>query len=118
MAKEIKTIDYDSESDILFISNNEKVKNSIEIGDFVLDINPGNLIGGVEIIDASTNIGIEKNFLEKIKNIKMSVNYSTTSASILLVITFTKENKEVNIPIPLNYNLGHKKSQKDVLVYC
>jgi len=60
MAKQIKTIDYDDENDIFFISNGEKVKASLDIGDFVLDMNHNNLICGLEIMDASENLGVSK----------------------------------------------------------
>ncbi len=117
MAKEIKAIDYDSENDIFSINNGEKVKASIDIGDFVLDVSHNNLICGIEVMDASENLGISKEFLKNIKNIKMSVNYNTNNAYVLLIMTFKNKGKEVNMPIPLTLNLGHKTPMKDVLVY-
>ena len=117
MAKEIKTIDYDSESDILFISNEEKVKTSIDVGDFILDVNSNNLIGGIEIMDASENLGISNNVLKNIKNIKMNITYKTNHVYILLMIVFKQKEKEVNIQIPLTLSLGHKTPREDVLVY-
>src|SRR3989344_51765 len=98
MAKQIKTIDYDATNDILFISNDEKVKTSLDVGDFILNVNHANLICGVEIMDASENLGVSKEVLGSIKNIKMSVTYKTNHVYILLMITFNKEDKEVNIP--------------------
>ncbi len=117
MAKPIKTIDYDENSDILFISNEEKVKASIDIGDFVLDVNHENLVCGIEIMDASENLGIDKNILKNIKSMKMSVNYKTNHVYVLLMITFKKEDKEVNVQIPLTLDLGHKTPRQEVLVY-
>jgi len=117
MAKQIKTIDYDAENDILSISNGEKVKSSLDIGDFVLDVNYDNLIGGIEIMDASENLGVSKEVLGSIQNMKMSINYKTNHVYVLLVITFKNEGKEVNIQIPLTINLGHKEPMKEVLVY-
>ncbi len=117
MAKQIKTIDYDLEEDILFISNGEKVKASLDIGDFILDVDHNNLICGIEIMDASINLGINKTILKDIKSIKLSVNYKTNHAYLLLMISFKKGDKEVNIPIPLTLNLGHKTPMQDVLVY-
>ena len=117
MAKQIKTIDYDSENDIFFISDGEKVKTSLDIGDFVLDVNHKNLISGIEIMDASENLGIKKNILKNIKNIKMSVTYKTNHVYVLLMILFKEKGKEVNIPIPLTLGLGHKIPQKEMLVY-
>ena len=117
MAKQIKKIDYDAENDIFFMSNGEKVKASIDIGDFVLDVSHNNLICGLEIMDASENLGISKENLKYIQNIKMSVTYKTNYVYVLLMMTFKKHDKEVNVPIPLTLNLGHKIPKKEVLVY-
>jgi len=117
MARQIKTIDYDSENDIFFISNGDKVKASIDIGDFILDVSHNNLVCGIEIMDASENLGVSKIILSNIQNIKMSVTYKTNHVYVLLVMTFKKEDKEVNVPIPLTLDLGHKTPRKDILVY-
>jgi len=117
MARQIKTIDYDSENDIFFISNGDKVKASLDIGDFVLDINHNNLVCGIEIMDASENLGVSKEILKNVKNMKMSVTYKTNHVYVLLMIIFKKKSKEVNIPIPLTLDLGHKTPLKEVLVY-
>lgn len=117
MARQIKTIDYDAENDIFSISNGEKVKASLDIGDFILDVSHKNLICGIEIMDASENLGISKEVLGTIRNMKMSVTYKTNHVYVLLIIVFKKEDKEVNIPIPLTIGLGHKEPKKEVLVY-
>lgn len=117
MAKEIKVIDYDSDNDILFISNGENTKASLDIGDFILDVSHDNLIIGIEAMDASENLGISKDFLKSIKNIKMSVNYNTNHVYVLLVMAFKNKEKEVNMSIPLTLNLGHKTPKKEVLVF-
>jgi len=117
MARQIKTIDYDSDNDIFFISDGEKVKASLDIGDFILDVSHDNLICGVEIMDASENLGISKENLRTVQNIKMSVTYKTNNVYVLLAITFKEKGKEVNVPIPLTLNLGHKVPRKEMLVY-
>tara|TARA_Y100000310_G_scaffold76463_1_gene72947 strand:- start:775 stop:1131 length:357 start_codon:yes stop_codon:yes gene_type:complete len=117
MAKEIKTIDYDSKNDIFFISNEDKVKASLDIGDFILDINHKNLVCGMEIMDASENLGVSKNFLNNIKKMKMSITYKTNHAYVLLMMTFKEKDKEVHVPIPLTLNLGHKIPKKEILMY-
>ena|SRR3989344_447208 len=117
MARQIKTIGYDSDNDIFFISDGEKVKASLDIGDFVLDVSHKNLICGIEIMDASENLGVPKEILKRIKSMKMSVTYTTNHAHVLLVITFVEKHVEVNIPIPLTLDLGHKTPRKEVLVY-
>lgn len=117
MAKQIKIIDYDSDNDIFFISKGEKIKASLDIGDFILDVNNNNFISGIEIMDASENLGISKEVLKNIKNIKMSITYKTNHVYVLLIMTFKKNGKEVNVPIPLTLGLGHKTPKKEMLVY-
>ncbi|MBU0958509.1 MAG: hypothetical protein KKB31_01060, partial [Nanoarchaeota archaeon] len=94
-----------------------KVKASLDIGDFVLDVSHKNLICGIEIMDASENLGVPKDVLKSIKNMKMSVTYKTNHVYVLLMIIFVAGDKEVNIPIPLTLDLGHKTPKKEVLVY-
>ncbi len=117
MAKEIKTIDYDFENDIFYLSNGDRVRESIDIGEFILDVSHNNLICGIEIIDASENLGISKETLKSIKSIKMSVNYKTNHVYVLLMIIFKQKGKEVNVPIPLTLDLGHKTPKQEILLY-
>ena len=117
MARQIKTIDYDYENDIFSVSNGDKVKASLDIGDFILDVSHYNLVCGIEIMDASENLGVSKEVLGNIQNMKMSVTYKTNHVYVLLMIVFKKEGKEVNIPIPLTISLGHKEPKKEVLMY-
>lgn len=117
MARQIKTIDYDTDNDIFFISDGEKVKSSLDIGDFVLDVSHNNLICGIEIMNASENLGINKEILKNVKSMKMSVTYKTNHVYVLLMIAFKKGDKEVNMPIPLTLDLGHKTPRQEVLVY-
>lgn len=117
MAKTIKKIDYDEEYDIFWINNGQKVKASIDVGDFILDVNSNNFICGLEIMDASENLGISKENLKSIKSINLSVNYKTDYVYLLLMMSFKREDKEVNVPIPLTLNLGHKTPKQEMLVY-
>lgn len=117
MARQIKTINYDVENDILSISDGHKVKASLDVGDFILDVSHDNLVCGMEIMDASENLGVSKKFLSDIRNVKMSVTYKTNHVYVLLMIVFKKEGKEVNIPIPLTIGLGHKEPKKEVFIY-
>ena len=117
MAKQIKTIDYDVENDILFASTGEKSKASLDIGDFILDVSYNNFIEGIEIMNASENLGISKEILKQIQSMKMSVTYKTNNVYVLLMIVFKKGDKEVNMPIPLTLDLGHKTPRQEILVY-
>jgi|SRR3989344_3521625 len=117
MARQIKIIDYDFENDIFSIKDGEMARASIDIGDFILDVSHKNLICGLEIMDASENLGISKKDLKNIQGIKMSVNYKTNHVYVLLMMTFKQKEKEINVPIPLTLDLGHKTPLREVLVY-
>ena len=90
MAKQIKAIDYDVENDIFFISNGEKVKVSLDIGDFILDVSHENLICGIEIMDASENLGVSKVILKNIKSMKMSVTYKTNHVYVQIWVLLSQ----------------------------
>ncbi len=117
MARAIKVIDYDFENDDLFVSDGSRVKSSLDVGDFVLDVSHENLICGIEVMDASENLGIKKEFLKNIESMKMSVTYKTNNVYVLLMIGFGEGGRDVNIQVPLTLSLGHKVPQKEVLVY-
>ncbi|MEK6879441.1 MAG: DUF2283 domain-containing protein [Nanoarchaeota archaeon] len=117
MARQIKKIYYDLENDIFFISNGDKVKASLDIGNFILDISHENLICGIEIMEASENLGVSREILQNVRNMKMSVTYKTNYVYILLMIGFKESDKEVNVTIPLTLDLEHKVPKKEVLVY-
>ena len=117
MAKDNAKIRYDFEEYILNLSRGKNSQASLEIGDFILDVSHNNLICGLEVMDASENLGISKDILKNIRNIKMSVTYKTNHVYVLLILAFKKKGKEVNVPIPLTLDLGHKVPKKEVLVY-
>ena len=68
-------------------------------------------------MDASENLGIDKEVLKEIKSMKMSVTYKTNHVYVLLAIIFKKQSREINIPIPLTLDLGHRTPRKEILVY-
>lgn len=105
MAKSNTKIVYDGEEDILFLSKEKKVKASIEIGDFVIDVDKEGLISGIEILNASENLNLLKGQLEHLEKALMVVNYKPNYVVIYLVMQM--ENKEKDLTIPLTVDLGH-----------
>lgn len=93
------------------------MKTSLDIENFVLDVNDKNLINGIEIMDSSENLGINKNVLKNVKGVKMSVTYKTNNVYVLLMISFNKSKKKVNVQIPLTLSLGNNVPQKEVMVF-
>ena len=105
MAKINTKIIYDKEEDILYLSKERKVKASIEIGDFILDVDMDDFISGIEILNASENLDISPEYLESIQKASMQVTYKPNYAHILLVFAF--KDKEIRVPVPLTIDLGH-----------
>src|SRR3989344_8924443 len=103
---EINTkIRYDLEEDILTISKEKKAKASIDIGDFVIDIDQRGFVIGIEILNASTNLNLDENQLKEIKKASMVVTYKPNYVYIYLLMQF--KTKEKDVAIPLTINLGH-----------
>ena len=116
MAKDNAKIRYDFEEDILNLSRGKNSQASLEIGDFILDVDFNGFISSIEILNASENLGIDKNLLKKIKNAKMNILYKPTY--IFVVIIFNFEGIEKDVRIPLTIDLGHKQIQKQEIVFA
>lgn len=106
MAKINTKISYDEEEDILFLSKQRKVKASIDIGDFIVDIDQRGFVSGIEILNASENLKISEDQLKELKEASMVVTYKPNYVYISLVMRF--EEKEKDITIPLTVDLGHR----------
>lgn len=91
-------MDYDRANDIFFISNGNKVKHSVDIGDFVLDIDYKGKACGIEVFDASENLGIGREVLSELKKSEMSVLYRRNHVLMKIIL----KGREVNISIPLD----------------
>lgn len=96
---------YDEEEDILFLSKNKKVKASIDIGDFIIDVDAKGFVSGIEILNASENLKVSAEQLKKLQEASMSVTYKPNHAYIFLVMKFI--GREKDITIPLTIDLGH-----------
>ena len=90
MVEKKVTISYDMEEDIIHFFTGEKVKDSIEIGDFVFDISHSGKIVGFQISNASKFIS--KEYLPNIKEASMSNIYSREMVYIR-VVYFVQINK-------------------------
>jgi len=96
---------YDQEDDTLFLSKKSKVKESIDIGDFIIDIDAKGFVTGIEILNASENLKISSAQLKMAREASMSVTYRPNYVYVSLVIRF--KDKEKDITIPLSVDLGH-----------
>ena len=107
MVKDAK-IDFDYENDILYLYTGEKVKNSLQIEDFVIDFSQDNKIVAIEILDASkilselSQVDVTKDALSKIESAGMSVYRGKELIYVLLAIrlSINQESVDIRIPVP------------------
>ena len=62
--KKVK-FDYDDENDILYVYTGDKAKESVSVGDVVIDLSEGKIVG-VEILDARKKLEKELELVEKV----------------------------------------------------
>lgn len=105
-------IDYDQEEDILFLSSERKIKSSIDIGDFIVDIDMKGFVAGIEILNASENLKIPEDKLKELKKASMSVTYKPNYVYISLIMQFKDQEKDITIPLTLDLGHGSMETQK------
>jgi uncharacterized protein YuzE len=66
-----KSVSYNSEDDILFFTKGKPSKYSIEIADFILDVDNKDSLVGIEILNASQALGIPKRLLASLEYAKV-----------------------------------------------
>jgi len=77
-----KGLMYDSEEDILFFSKGRASKGTLEIGDFVIDIDAKGDLTAIEIFNASKIFNVSKKILSMMKSARLKVQ-STPNAMYL-----------------------------------
>ncbi len=104
MAKKVK-VDYDEENDILWVYSGEKIKDSLEVDNFVIDFSHDDKVVGVEMFKASeviSNLVLSKISKEMLSNIKEATLSFYPSRELLYVVVgliLTVDNKLKEIPI-------------------
>ena len=112
MAKTNMKIVYDEEVDILLLSKGSKVKASIDVGDFVIDIDHKGFVSAIEILNATETLKISEEQLKSIKDAVMLVTYKPNHVYINIVMQVA--GKEKDITIPLDVDLGNKPFNQSV----
>lgn len=115
MAKSNTKISYDGEEDILYLSRGRASQASIEVGDFVIDVDFNGFVSAIEILNASENLGIPSESLEKMSSASMAVLYKPNYLFIVLAIKLPDKDKDIRIP--LTVDLGHKKIEREETVF-
>lgn len=99
-------IDYDKESDDLFLYTKEKSKGSVEIGDLILDFDKNGKLVGIEMLNATKFLNdcvakkekIPKEFLSNLMKCEVEVKQKNN----FLFIKINLIGKGVVIPCPIN----------------
>ncbi|MBI1972417.1 DUF2283 domain-containing protein [Candidatus Woesearchaeota archaeon] len=87
-------VDYDYKNDILFFKVKEReYKQSIDFGDFILDVDKEGFVTGIQIFDASKIFSIDKYALQKIRNWRFHTKTENKVVSVQLFFEAVKRNK-------------------------
>ncbi len=89
-------VDYDLEEDILYIATGEKVQDSLEFDQFVIDFSQDDRIVGLEIMDASKYL---KNFLEADIDRKALSEVKTAEFSVIQQREFATIKIKMKVPL-------------------
>ena len=97
---------YDEEEDILTLTKRQKVKSSLDIGDFIIDVDSRDHITGLEILNASENLNIPSEELKALRQATMTVTYKPRHATITLIMQFSGKEKDITIPLAVELGRG------------
>jgi len=103
---ECASVRYDTEWDILYAHTDDKVKDSLELNDFVIDFSMDNKVVGIEIMDASKTISglvgrkIGAAVLSKIDRASISVSVGRDVAYIFLTVSAPGDRAKTEMRIP------------------
>jgi uncharacterized protein YuzE len=98
-------INYDEENDILWVHSGEKIKDSLEVDNFVIDFSNDDRVVGVEVFKASEIISnlvlskINKEMLSNIKEASLSFYQSKELFYVIIGLVLMIDNKLREIPI-------------------
>jgi uncharacterized protein YuzE len=95
-----KGLMYDEEEDILFFTKGKPSKGTLEIGDFIIDLDKDGNLTALEILNASSVLGLKPKLLSSIKYAKLGIE-STPNSLYLSLIMFGDTTERIKVPIPL-----------------
>lgn len=116
MAESNTKIIYEKDEDILFLSKGKVARVSIEIGDFIIDVDMNGYVSAIEILNASENLQLDSESLNEINEAHMSAIYKPNYLYIMLVLYFKE--KEKDVAIPLTVDLGHKQIEREKIIFA
>lgn len=96
---------YDKEHDILSIhkgfSANEKFKGNIDVGELILDLSTKGKIRGIEIMDATKYLGIQKSVLKQMEDAQFKAVINKQRILISLALKQKGKTIPAKIAVPL-----------------
>ena len=114
MAEVNTKMNYDLEEDILHLSKERKIKASIDLGDFIIDVDTKGFICVIEILNASLNLGLTENQLKTLKQASMNVSYKPNHVDITLIMQFGNKEKDIHIPLTVDLGPGSVRTEQTV----
>lgn len=105
-------MNYNFEEDILVLSRNKKIKASIDFGDFIIDVDSNGFIVGIEILNASQNLGLQEEQLRDLKKAFMKVTYKPNYVHLSIMMKFGSQEKDIHIPLTVDLGHGAVTSEK------
>ena len=106
MVKKAK-VDYDYENDVLYVYTGEKVKDSLDIGNFVIDFSSDDRIVSVEVMDASKflsemlDIRVTKKLLSGIETAGINIYQGREMLYVVLVLPLIVNNQRMDVRVPV-----------------
>jgi len=105
-------MNYDQKEDIFILSKNKKVKASIDLGDFIIDVDKDGFVSGIEILNASQNLGLAEEQLKELKLASMNVVYKPNYVYITIIMNFGLKEKDIHIPLTIDLGHGSVTTEK------
>lgn len=99
-----KIVSYDYKENILYVNKGKRVKDSLQIGNFVIDFSFKDKVVGIEIMEASKSISflsgvrITKKDLKNIEHAEVNMKEGKGIIYVILLISFEGK-KEVRNPL-------------------
>ncbi len=88
--------DYDAQSDVLYVYlQGIKYKESIDLGDIIIDIGENGDFKGIVILDASRKFKLNKYDLKHIKKLIAEIEINPDVIKLKITISVLKRNKEI-----------------------
>ncbi|MBN2518408.1 MAG: DUF2283 domain-containing protein [Candidatus Altiarchaeota archaeon] len=104
-----KGLMYDEEEDILFFTRGKPSKGTLEIWDFIIDIDENGDLTSLELLNASTVLNTKKSLLSSIESAKIRIVSTPNSFYLTFILLMAGMEKEITAPIHLVSPLARRE---------